>query len=224
MDKFIKRHPTISAVLLGLLLSIQGCSLTRSSEPELTNYLQNNEQIKAAGQVRLTDMGIFRYGEDTIVEWGGQSQFASLLSTGGAIALATLSTAALAMSSNADVSRSTLTGIVAGTTWFLQVLQIIKPVERTDYRLRGEQDIITCRGEFLKSLSAKGVEVISIRRFTPQGAIYSDCIGAAKVLVRKGINGMRPGPEDFEKLKPIPLSAQANPGPEPAPPIEATKP
>lgn len=187
-------------IIIGLMLTLTGCA-TNSG---LVDHLQTSVPIPDTVPTKLTDWGIFKFGEKTIEEWGGVSQFDAVLSTGGAIVLATLSTAALATSGRAGVSPDVATGLVGSGNWLLQMLGIIKPTERNDYRIRGETDITVCRGDFFKSLAAKKIGVISTRRFTPQGSIYLDCIGGARVLVKKGINGLRPDAGDFARLAPVP--------------------
>jgi hypothetical protein len=199
-----------SAIFLSTLIS---CSTTQS--PQLIDYLQPaNQVIPATVPTKLTDWGILRYGEDTIIRWGGQTQMGAALSTGTAIALATLSTAALAMAGSGNVNEDALTGIVAAGNWLLQMLGIIRPAERNDYRIRGTQDIISCRGEFFKGLAAKQIVVISTKVFTPQGAIYSDCIGGAAIMVEKQINGIRISNEDLKKVDPVPIANQPAPPPD----------
>ena len=102
------------AFALAILLSTAGCSLTQP--PNLIDELQTQAQIKN-GEIptQLTDLGIMRYGEKILAAWGMRSRGADILGTGGAIALASLSTAALATSgANSAVHADTTRGIIAG--------------------------------------------------------------------------------------------------------------
>lgn len=199
----------MKTILLAVVcaLALSGCA----TQPQLTDYMQTRDPVPPTTPTKLTDWGIVRFGEDTIVRWGGQSQLASVLSTGGAISLATLSTAALAMSGNPQVNQNITTGVVAGGNWLLQMMGIIRPAERNDYRIRGQQDIVSCRGEFYKALSATGIGVVSTRRFTGPGSIYLDCIGGAQMMVEKQINGIRINNEDLKRVEPVPIEKQPTP-------------
>lgn len=204
------------ALGLAMLLSLSSCAAT--SPPNLIDELQTQAQIKdIAIPTHLTDLGILRYGEKILTAWGIRSQGADVFNTGGQIALAALSTGALATAGASNVPPNASKGIVAGFNFILQLLGIIKPAERNDARHEGAAMILDARGNFLEALAAKRVYHISNARFTPQGALYFKQIGAAIKVVDKLIVGLAPRIEDLQQLKPVPVAQQPDPGPEPLP-------
>src|SRR5688572_2481010 len=213
--RYMKRF--LHGVGLALLLSVSwGCSAT--SPPSLVDSLQNQAQLKDVTiPVHLTDYGILLYGEKILSAWGIRSHGADVFNTGGQIALAALSTGALATAGAANVPPNATKGIVAGFNFLLQLLGIIKPAERNDARHEGAAMILDARGNFLEALAAKRIYHVSNRRFTPQGALYFKQIGAAIKIVDKLIVGLAPRIEDLQQLKPVPVQQQPDPGPEPVP-------
>lgn len=202
---------------LALLLSISGCATT--APPNLLDELQNQAQIKdTAIPTHLTDLGILRYGEKILEAWGLRSHEASVFNTGAQLTLAALSTGALATAGAANVPPNASKGIVSAFNFILAALGIIKPAERNDARHEGAAMILRARGEFLKSLSAKKIYHVSNVRYTPQGAIYFDQIGAALEIVDRLTVGMAPRIEDLKRLEPVPIEKQPNPEPE-LPPV-----
>lgn len=203
----------VFAFVLAILLSVTpGCAMTQS--PNLINELQTQAQIKNLTiPTQLTDVGILRYGEKVLAGWGLRSQGADVLNTGGQIALAGLSTGALA-ASGGSISPGVTRGFVSGGNFLLQVLGIIKPAERNDAIHEGAAMILDSRGAFLEALAAKKISHVSNTRFTPQGALYFRQIGAAIKVVDKLIVGLAPRIEDLEALKPVPINNQPDPAPE----------
>ena len=203
---------TFIAVLIAALLSLNGCAATPT--PSLIDELQNQAQIKdPAIPTQLTDLGILRYGEKILNQWGLRSQGADVFNTSGQIALAALSTGALAASGH-GVSPDVTKGMVSGFNFLLQVMGIIKAPERNDARHEGAAMILDARGNFLTALAEKRVYHISNTRFTPQGALYFKQIGAAVKVVDKLIVGLAPRIEDLKALEPIPANQQPDPAPE----------
>lgn len=194
---------------LGLLLSISGCS---TADPSIIAELQTPAQTQDANTpTRLTDLGILRYGERILAAWGLRSSKTEVWNTGGQIALAALSTGALAASGGTASPDVTL-GLVGGGNFILQLFNILKPAERNDARQEGAAMILDARGAFLEGLAAKKVYQISNSRFTPQGAIYFRNIGAAIKVVDKLLVGLAPRVEDLQAVKPVPISEQPDPG------------
>lgn len=204
---------TASAIALALLLSISGCSATQT--PNIIDELQTQAQIKdIAIPTQLTDLGILRYGEKVLAQWGLRSQGADVFNTSGQIALAALSTGALA-ASGGGVSPDITKGLVGGFNFLLQVMGIIKAPERNDARHEGAAMILDARGNFLTALAEKRVYHVSNVRFTPQGALYFKQIGAAIKVVDKLIVGLAPRIKDLQDLEPVAPRDQPDPEPEP---------
>lgn len=204
----------VLAILLSLcgIAYLSGCSTIQP--PNLLDELQTQAQLKdAAIPTQLTDLGILRYGEKVLAQWGVRSQGADVFNTSGQIVLAGLSTGALA-ASGGSVSPDTTRGLVAGFNFLMQVMGIIKPAERNDARHEGAAMILNARGAFLEALATKRVYRISNVRFTPQGAIYFRQIGAAIKVVDKLIVGLAPRIEDLKALEPVPVDQQPDPAPE----------
>lgn len=207
---------TLMAIALAVLLSITGCAST--VPPSLIEELQTQAQIKDTTiPTHLTDLGILRYGEKVLSAWGLRSQDSDALNTGGTIALAGLSTAALA-TAGSGASPDAVRGIIAAGNFLLAALGIIKPAARNDARHEGAGMILDARGVFLEGLAAKKVYHISNVRFTPQGAAYFRQIGAAIKVVDKLMIGLAPRIEDLQDVKPTPVAQQVgaawDPGPD----------
>jgi hypothetical protein len=198
-------------ISLLLLACLAGSCATRS--PSLVAELQAQAAQKGI-PAHLTDLGILLYGEKILNSWGLRSEKTEAFDIGGNIALAALSTGALA-ASGGGVSADTTRGFVGAFNFLLQVMGIIKPAERNDARNEGAEAIIEARGAFLEALAAKNMSHVSSTRFTPQGALYFKQIGAAIILVNKLIVGLRPRMRDLSTLEPVPPNQQPNPGPEP---------
>jgi len=206
--------PIFFAFALAVLLSITwGCAAV--STPNLLDELQNKKQLQSVSvPTELTDLGVLRYGEKVLASWGLRSQGADVLGATGALTLAGLSTGALASAGN-GAAPGTITAIVASFNFILQALGILRPAERNDARHEGASMILDARGAFLEALAAKHIYHISNRRFTPQGALYFKQIGAAIKIVDRLIVGLAPRMEDLQKLQPVPVNQQPDPGPEP---------
>ncbi len=209
MRNYFNRHPVLAAILLAFCLSATSCSTMQT--PNIVDELQNQASIKdIAIATELTDLGILRYGEKVLAQWGLRSGAGDALNTTGAITLAALSTGALAASGR-GVSPDVTKGLVGGFNFLLQAMGIIKAPERNDARHEGAAMILDARGNFLTALAAKKVYHISNERFTPQGSLYFKQIGAAIKVVDKLIVGLAPRVKDLQDLEPVPVSSQPDP-------------
>ena len=183
------------AFVMATYLSMAGCTTT--APPSLIDELQTQAQIPS----HLTDAAILRYGEKVLAAWGFCSREADAFNIGGHIALAALSTGALATAGAANVPPNATKGIVAAFNFILQVLGIIKPAERNDARHEGAAMLLRARGAFLKALAADCIDHLSDTKFTLPGAVYFDQIGAAQEVVDKLLVGLAPRSEDLKKLE-----------------------
>lgn len=194
---------------LVLLLSLAGCS--SNTMPSLVEQLQTQAQLKDTSlPTHLTDYGILMYGEKVLNAWGTRSTKTEGWNTTGQIALAGLSTGALA-ASGGGVSPDITRGLVGGFNFILQLFGILKPAERNDARQEGAGMILDARGAFLEALASKKIYHVSNVRFTPSGAIYFRQIGAAIKVVDKLLVGLAPRVEDLQAVKPVPIAEQPDP-------------
>lgn len=188
------------SAVMAVFLSINGCS----AAPNLIDSLQTQAQLRdTATPTHLTDYGILMYGENVLAAWGLRSQRADVFNTGTQIALAALSTGALATAGSANVPPNATKGIVSAFNFLLQLLGIIKPAERNDARQEGAAMILEARGNFLETLALECVDRLSNTKFTRAGALYFKQIGSAIKVVDKLIVGLPPHIEDLEQLKPV---------------------
>jgi len=213
MNKQSAGAAVLLALVLAIGLSMVGCSAT--NPPNLIDELQTQAQLKnIATPTHLTDLGILRYGEKILAAWGMRSHGADVFNTSSQIALAALSTGALASAGAGGISQDTTKGLIASFNFILQVLGIIKPAERNDARHEGAAMILDARGAFLEALAAKKIYYISNRRFTPAGSVYFRQINAAMKIVDKLIVGLAPRFKDLEDVRPIAPKDQLEPSPE----------
>ena len=194
-------------LIITLLLLVTSCS---TSSMSLLGELQTKKQMADLEiPTVLTDLGILRLGEKQLSDWGFRSTVNSTMDVGGSMVLAGLSTAALATENS---------GYISGFNAVLQVLGIVKPIERNSARYEGASMIIRARGEFIEALAAKRMGVVSNRRFTPQGALYLKQIGSAVSIVDRLMLGTLPRADDIKSMDKIPVEEQEDPGPEPSVP------
>jgi len=176
-------------VVILFAMFIAGCSTM--TPPSLMDEFENNQ---------LSDLGILRYSHKILDRWGVRSVNTELMSTGGAISVAALSTGAVAATSYGAGSGAVI-GLAAGVNFLLQALGVIKPDARTNSFSEGGALILSAESEYFINLTSKKIYHVPTNRVTPSGAILLQKTNAAVTVVSRAMVGLLPKLVDLQTLQ-----------------------
>jgi hypothetical protein len=186
----VRLDPISLVVLLLALVLLCGCTTQPSMLAAVVSPLP-------VGIRALSDYDIIVYGDVIKARWGMRSLNAEAFSTSTQVAMASLSTAAIAAAATA--SRGVTIGLTGAGAWFLQLFGIVKPGEKDTILSEGSGAILDAQGAYLQCLTGANRQVIPVTFMTPCGATLGVSINAAIKVTNQMLAGQWPKAGDVNK-------------------------